>query len=89
MNAIRQALEEFLASSTPEQLQAELTKGYRPLLQKLDDPILLVEEPMFTFPAKVSFFQGQFAEEQSAEVIDTTTPPSVACAANEELALAA
>ena len=58
MNAIRQALENFLASSTPEQLQAELSKGYRPLLQKLDDPVLLVEEPMFTFPATVSFFPG-------------------------------
>lgn len=90
MNAIRQALEQFLASSTTEQLQAELTKGYRPFLQNLDDPVFLVEEPMFTFPATVSFFQGAFDQAQSPnEVIDTTAPAYATCDVVGGLALAA
>jgi hypothetical protein len=89
MNAIRQALEQFLASSTTEQLQAELTKGYRPLLQKLDDPVFLVEDPMFTFPATVSFFQGEFDQDQTPEVIDTAAPAYATCDAVGGFALAA
>jgi len=88
MNAIRQALEQYLASSTPEQLQAELVKGHRPLLQKLEDPIFLVEEPLFAFPATVSFFQGEFEPEQSPEPIDTAAPAYAACEASA-VALAA
>ena len=58
---MRQALEEFLVNSTPEQLRAELEKGNRPFFQTLDDPVLLVAEPKFSLPATVSFFQGEFA----------------------------
>jgi hypothetical protein len=89
MNTIRQALAEFLASSTPEQLQAELSKGYRPILQKLDDPVLRVVEPMFTLPATVSFFQGEFAEGQTAEIIDTAGPAYATCDTTGAFVLAA
>lgn len=82
MDAIRQALEDFLASSTPEQLQAELSRGHRPLLQTLEDPVFLVEEPVFTVPATVSFYQGEFEPERSAELIDTATPAYAVCDAS-------
>jgi hypothetical protein len=89
MNAMRKALEDFLANSTPEQLEAELSQGYRPRLQEIDDPALLVEEPKFNFPATVSFFRGQFAQEDSLEILDTGAPPYAACTAAGGLALAA
>ena len=85
MNAIRQALEDYLANSTPDQLRAELSKGNRPFLQKIDDPVFLVEEPFFTFPATVSFFRGEFEPEQSPERIDPETP---VCAASATSAIA-
>jgi hypothetical protein len=89
MNAIQKTLENFLASSTPEQLQAELKKGNRPYFQTLDDPILLVPEPKFCFPAKVSFFQGEFAQGQGPEELTAEATSYAARAANQELALAA
>jgi hypothetical protein len=89
MNAIRQALEDFLNRSTPEQLQAELRKGNRPLLQKLEDPILVAEEPKFSLPATVSFFKGEFGITGFPEHLDAAAEPSQTCLANQDLALAA
>jgi hypothetical protein len=83
MNTIREALEELLNNSTPEELQAELCKGNRPYLQTLDDPVFLVAEPKFTFPAKVSFYQGEFERDQGA------AEPDPQSAAESPLALAA
>lgn len=89
MNAIQTALDEFLQNSTPDQLRAELKKGNRPFFQTLDDPILLVAEPKFSFPATVSFFQGEFALGQFCEELDTPVFPSATRAVDEDLQLAA
>ena len=89
MNAIKQALEDFLNSSTPEQLQAELKKGNRPYLQTLADPVLMVAEHKFSFPAKVSFCNGQFAQGEPLQAQNALPGFDPVCAANQEMALAA
>src|ERR1035441_9427832 len=97
MNDMRKLLSEFLENSTPEQLGAELEKGYRPFFQTLEDPVLSVEAG-FSIPASVSFFQGEFTELVSTATTIVTITPTSSCsvdslnsgeAANQTLALAA
>jgi hypothetical protein len=88
MTDIKKMLEEFLDKASPEELAAELEKGFRPELQKLSDPVFLVSEPKFSFPATVSFFQGVFGEQEASEEFQPRAD-CVRAAANHELALAA
>jgi len=89
MNDMRKVLENFLNTSTPEMLRAELEKGIRPYLQTLKDPVL-VSEGEFLLPASVSFFQGVFAQEQCSMELTTTAGSLQTClAGSDEMAMAA
>lgn len=90
MNAMQNILAEFLANSTPEQLRAELTKGNRPFFQTIKDSVLVCFNPVpalpESVPATVSFFLGDFVEQNATaesweEIVENS--------ANEEMALAA
>ena len=104
MNDMRRLLSDFLESSTPEQLRAELEKGHRPVFQTIADPVLaFVDEVLpvqagFSLPASVSFFQGEFMDLVSTtSAITAFGHPTFSFmdtmqspeAANQELALAA
>ncbi len=84
---MREVLQGFLENSTPEQLRAELEKGNRPFYQTIDDAVLIPESEL-CLPASVSFFQGEFAEQESLTT-ELSTKFSPHTPANEELALAA
>jgi len=104
MNDMRRLLSEFLESSTPEQLRAELDKGHRPFFQTIADPVLsfgdqfLPVQAGFSLPASVSFFQGEFMDLVSTTSAITAfghptfsfmDTMNIPEAANQELALAA
>jgi len=84
---MRQILERFLYSSTPDQLRAELTKGNRPLFQTIEDGVFIPTSEL-SFPGSVTFVQGEFADqEMRCGDLDPKEPSELE--ANQELALAA